>query len=259
MSQVADWSKEVDDEDDVDEDVALQTPATNTTTQDAQRPRDSHEDNYQRNSKPPREKLQIPLDGPTPFVSTVLNLPFRASADEIGMFFAGGGCAVHDIIIHCVNGRPSGGAFVYFDNEDSMRRSEDANDVVFNGRNIRVYANRPKSRYDKSSIRRSNDDGRGPRDGRGPEPRKSVPDTPAESENVWTRKIDPNPAPKVEVKPFQPTERKALNLMPRSAPIEDIGKPLVASASIFGEGKPRDETALEVSNCNIHTIYLFIH
>jgi RNA recognition motif. (a.k.a. RRM, RBD, or RNP domain) len=275
MSQVADWSKEVDE----DEEVESSPPPASTNrqphpSQDSRQTqesyhRDSHQrDGYQRESKPrdgmardamPRERIiiQAPTDGPSPFMSTVSNLPFKASPDDIGYFFVDGGCKVCEVIIHFANERPSGSAFVYFDDEESMRHSLDANNADFGGRPIRVTANRNKPRYDKPLSNRRPEDSRGQRDSR-PDlpPRRPVPDTPAETEDVWTRKrIVPRPAPVVEVKqpvqpPQPPPERKALDLKPRTAPIEDIGKP-VASTSIFGEGKPRDETALEVSD-SIH-------
>jgi len=45
--------------------------------------------------------------------------------------------------------------------------------------------------------------------------------------------------------PAGPKVRPVLQLAPRTKPVDEVGAPIAAAASIFGEAKPRDEAAIE--------------
>lgn len=204
-----------------------------------------------------REPIIPPEKGPTPFVVIAGNIPFSCSIDDLGNYFADGGCNVEDVIIHESEGRPTGSAFIYFKDEESLQQSLNANGDNSLGRPIRVYTpRRPRApRQEITSHRRQND-----REKRDPyeRPRPIPADTPAEREDVWSRKKTYS-QPKdeiVEEKSVQstskPPERPKLVIQPRTIPLNEIGKPVTA-ANIFGEGKPRDESLIEVRtiSCNL--------
>jgi hypothetical protein len=98
-----------------------------------------------------------------------------------------------------------------------------------NQRDQREY--RGDSREDRYRIR---DDGGGRKDS----PRDGERDIAEPDEHVSTEERTSEPVP---------VERKRLALKPRTLPLEEGQKQITRSTSIFGTGKPRDESDVRVS------------
>jgi len=210
---------------------------------------------------------QPPREGPSSFFIMVSNLKYSATIDDIGNYFADGGCHVKDVILP--GEEYNGVAFVYFEDKESQDNALNADGTEMLGRKIRVrilnanrgykkvYSNttnasersdRPRD-VQRSNSRDDRTDSKEPRNDRYRKAPKN--EVSADSSDIWSRKpnssIDektPAEIPKTQSKPVT-TERPSLKLQPRTAPVEEIGK-FVAPSSIFGEGKPRDEFIIEV-------------
>jgi hypothetical protein len=279
MSNLKDWNDLSDDEETESREInRVQSTGhthrdnTHDKTNENSGNREEAADSYVRKPQPRkpdyggRSLPSIPKDGPTPFLVLVSNLNFEATIEDVGSFFAEGGCDVNDVILP-TDGR--GRAFVYMENKESQENSKNAQGFEFMGRpiNVRIYNEyRSQSQSDMPGRRvpgRSGNTGRGDRYSAAPADRQMpVRREIVKDENVWDRgrpsgHLKPTQAPVeapketiVSVKPAEqlepPKERPPLNLKPRTAPIEEIGKKVVAPASIFGEGKPRDVFTHEV-------------
>eukprot|EP00595_Chromulina_sp_UTEXLB2642_P000370 CAMPEP_0196762276 /NCGR_PEP_ID=MMETSP1095-20130614/1683_1 /TAXON_ID=96789 ORGANISM="Chromulina nebulosa, Strain UTEXLB2642" /NCGR_SAMPLE_ID=MMETSP1095 /ASSEMBLY_ACC=CAM_ASM_000446 /LENGTH=524 /DNA_ID=CAMNT_0042112861 /DNA_START=31 /DNA_END=1605 /DNA_ORIENTATION=- len=155
------------------------------------------------------------------YVIIVDNVSFSASVDDIGNFFAKGGCNVRNV-------RPmkSKGKFeVTFEDEESYQLAFDANGFNFMKRSLQIFDK--KDFYDKKPIRNTDQD------------------------DKWNKVPVDNKPKKILEKPKDitpveaaPSVRPPLDIQPRTKPLEEIGK-VEKAAAIFGEGKPRVEKLVE--------------
>lgn len=207
----------------------------------------------------------IPKDGPSPFLVIVSNLKYEATIDDVGNFFVGGGCDVIDIKM---SSEAKGRALVYMQDRESQEKSLGADGHDFMGRplHVRVYHDHSRNSQNMTD-RRTQDRPRNTASSNRPgglsdrerhDPSNYVP---SRKLNAWDRghtsePVRARPSAELPSEPIpnkqsdksdgtQPKERPPLKLKPRTAPIEEIGKPVSAS-SIFGEGKPRDVFVHEV-------------
>lgn len=179
-------------------------------------------------------------------VVMVANLEYHCTEDDLGRFFElEGGCRVRNVRLQRdEEGKSRGMAFLEMDDEESAQIALEAHGLNFMGRRLRVEMS-----HSKEFRREGRDNRGGGRDRR---------DRPPERDNIsWDRKerpptLPPRPLrqgrperPEIVSKPEIPAVRPKLAIQPRTKPI-DAEESLPKQESIFGTGKPRDETKLKV-------------
>eukprot|EP01035_Chromulina_nebulosa_P020682 gene20682-26815_t len=155
------------------------------------------------------------------------NVSFSASVDDIGNFFAGGGCKVKDVRSMKIKGKFE----VILEDEESYQKAFDANGYIFMNRSLQVFDK--KDFYDKKPIR-NND-----QDDKWNNVRSQIP-VDNKPKKILEKPKDIAPVPTETA----PSVRPVLVIQPRTKPLEEIGK-VEKAASIFGEGKPRVEKLVE--------------
>ena len=208
-----------------------------------------------------------PLPTSPPFVAFVGNLSFDVTWEELGDFFFKGGCDVERVDVHIdPDGRPKGYAHVEFKTLESLKTALEANGYSLKGRVLRVDSTDTKQS-------RGGDRRNAPGMDSSRSSATSGPLGPADEVATWERskvKLPPPPLANpsrssgdarsggggggyghregrmpTASTPISPPSRPVINLSPRTQPIEQIGMPTAAAASIFGGGKPVDVLASE--------------
>jgi len=221
-----------------------------------------------------------PMTGP--FVAYVGNLSFQTTAQSIGEFFEGGGCEVTAVNMaeDSESGRSRGFAHVTFGTRESLIKSLEADGVTHDGRAIKVDIN-SKGRKEKSSGGFGDRD-RGDRGAlQEKRYRDEAPIGKSEAGGSWDRAAPKAPAtsgagagrdggyqPARDARPPRegggmrrgdratedeaagaasgaPATRPVINIAPRTKPLGEVAAPVSASASIFGEAKPRDASVFD--------------
>lgn len=231
--------------------LPAQRPATGTTANIG--PQDDR-----RAPLPPppssRQPPQAPVTGGK--VVMVANLDYHCTENDLGRFFAEeGGCRVFSVrMLREATGQSRGMAFIEMEDEESAQIALRADGLPFLGRRLRVEMSHSKDLRRDRGDRRDRDVGRdtvrdGGRDRRDRPPerddiawdRKERPPTQPPRPLRPGRPDRPEPAPKIEV----PVVRPKLAIQPRTKPL-DAEEPAPKLESIFGTGKPRDESQFKV-------------
>ena len=207
------------------------------------------------------------------FTVHVSNLAYSVTEECLGLFFANGGCNVKSVTVHMdrETKRSRGSAHVLFADQASVDAALTANNVAFEGRNITVVladdrrgfkggerGGRGGGRYgngDRRGRREQHSRERRDRDGphdrqdhrRGPRPdnySNGRGGDRSRGERGGERGGRPSVKEENVAPDAPPAERPKVNLLPRTLPVEAVGAP-VSNTAIFGEGKPRDELAVE--------------
>lgn len=238
-----------DDESSDEGDFEPETSELKLTPEPAHKDRPSN-DYAQR--QPRRQHVNVPSEGP--FYAVVNNLAYSLTKDDIGDYFYDGGCEVVDVRIRCNDaGKFDGTARIEFASAESLSRALLADGTMFCGRQIRVnvYYEKPQREVRREPSRdQVRDQGRPHRADRD---RAPIPDSTPKSwdrgakipEKSATQDLPAAPiktTPEVVAAPPAPPTRQKLNLQPRSIPINVDGN-IARPASIFGEGKPREDVA----------------
>mmetsp|Transcript_16822 Transcript_16822/g.25293 ORF Transcript_16822/g.25293 Transcript_16822/m.25293 type:complete len:427 (-) Transcript_16822:153-1433(-) len=200
-----------------------------------------------------------------PYVAHIGNLLYSIDENYLRTFFEKRGCHVQDVRIHKnETGRSKGSAHVEFRDNASLDTALNANDFEFERRRITVsVGNKPQrggGAYRRDGDRRPRDNRDGYRSrsrdnregggrGRGYERGNDSRGRGYDARRSGGRGRDSRPVSE----PIQPTggsseppaTRKKIEIKPRTLPIEQVGAPTAAPTGIFGEGKPRDELALQ--------------
>ena len=171
----------------------------------------------------------------------IVNLSYKANEQEVGEFFVGGGCRVRDVVFDEQN---RGSATIYFEDLESFKLAHEADGAKILDRPIKITKknrSRPgdnKMMKPRNGDRKINDSGESWQ-------RKPMSSAQTATENEGrvqrpsTRPVRSERQPPV---PSANTERPALNLKPRTVPLDAEYKP---PSSIFGEGKPREDKVAE--------------
>lgn len=174
-------------EGDIEHEIEIPVPKVEAPVQ-------SQQPAKQRNQQNSRQQDRRHESYTAPYVIEVTNLNYKATRDEIGHFFANGGC--HVLVVQ--PGPQEGTATVEFKDESSLVNSRGAHNTSFLGRDIRIRVvnnNRRGgdrgNRGDRQSPRGGrgddrNRDQRGPKDGASSSAGKGK-----EEEKDWSRKSVP--------------------------------------------------------------------
>merc|ERR1712232_566464 len=232
--------------DDEDDDI---TP-TNDPYENDNEPTDNYrERNYEKHDRPRRnnDAPQKPIPDHGPWVAYVGNLPYNASDDDVGNFFAEH-CDVIDVKIRVdhATGRNKGFGYVTFDNVESLREALGANDAEFLGRNIRVdvaegQRDKPRREYREreKKVREPSRADTVDKWERGV--KKPIVEKPLRDSNRNDRPRRDDRSRRDYNDKYQPKERKPITIQPRTSN-DPIGAPAKTSKSNpFGDAKPRDE------------------
>ena len=224
-----------------------------------------------REPPPSRPVVSSQSSGLTVHVS---NLAYSIKDDFLGNFFAGGGCKVKSVTVHMDRDskRSRGTAHVQFADPESLRIALTANNTELEGRRINIViaedrrgfrggerGGRGGGRHGDGDRRErhehhSRDRDRDRRDRDGPQDHRRGPRPDSYSngrggdrsrgERGGERGGRPSVKEETVAPDDPPAERPKVNLLPRTLPVEAVGAP-VSNTAIFGEGKPRDELAVE--------------
>ena len=231
----------------------------------------------------PRDTSSAPSQGP--YVLAIANINYAASRKDVGVFFEKKGCKIANLDLNTrPDGTFAGSAVMEFNDRDSMGLGLRMNGELFMDKALRTKAweERPRrhlgaegggphrdgrgrhagGRLDSGGRSTGNDHyqhqenfrhrqqqeqrdyARKGRDFNQSGPPRDFRDRgPARDRSrEGDHRVSKDPA---HVPPA--AERPRIVLQPRTLPLEDVGKVTVAPTSIFGAGKPQDETRYEVS------------
>ena len=185
----------------------------------------------------------VPANGP--YVAYVGGLNYQTVDAGVAEFFEGGGCGVERVRMGVDDGGKSKGyAHVQFKTRDDLELALTATGSILDGRAVKVYVEAKRTNLGGEGgggrgggyVRDGRDgrDGRDSREGRGggrerPERRGG---------EVGAGGSDGHAPPSASA------VRKPLQLAQRTKPVEELGAPVAAASSIFGEARPRDEMAI---------------
>jgi hypothetical protein len=185
----------------------------------------------------------IPDTGP--FEASVGNLNYATEAATLGELFQSNDCNVDGVEMAVDDqGRRRGFATVSFEDKDSLVRALQGNGTELEGRVIKVQINRRKGWNNRKTGGDRRDGDRHDRD------RNIRP----EMEGSWDRGANLHnkrpPRGKGESEEGTSTSdaskaRPQLKLQPRTKPVEASTGEAPRASSIFGDAKPRDESAYE--------------
>lgn len=187
------------------------------------------------------------------FIAHVSGINFSVDRKTLGTFFETAGCLLLNVEMI-----EKGTALIKFGNKESLDICLKMDNTSLQGRNFRTTVfsaqeppRKPRSDgghrgrgfsdgKDKGGFRGGSggrDGGRGRGRGFGDADRNRGPPAAANAKRVQSSS---------EAQAEAPLTRPKLNLQPRSLPVDAIGVPVV-KALIFGDGRPQDEQAYEVS------------